>query len=63
MQGQMDRALRKGDKLLDVSQARTSCKTQALLTKNGSELEGERPQALIVTERRPPSCRGAGRRP
>ena len=59
-QTQMDRAPRKGDKLLDVSQSRRSWKTQALFIKKPLELEGERPQALIVTERRPPSWPRAG---
>ena len=62
-QTQMDRAPRKGDKLLDVSQSRRLWKTQALFIKQPPELDGKRPQALIVAERRPPSCRGAGRRP
>ena len=53
IQEQMDRAPREGAKLLDVSHPRSSCKTQALFIKKRPELEGERPHALIVTERRP----------
>ena len=50
-QEQMDMAPRKGERLLDVSQSRRSCKTQALFIKKPPELEGERPQAPVCSAR------------